>query len=106
MRPHLYQFWTCTRARLTIRALMIVVAGIGALCCGAVDYINRHRSKSVEFPQARGDPTPEMSLDPKSLMFSADGSVLAAAGAQGSIQLWNTKTTWPIAETPNPGREF
>ncbi len=93
------------RARLTIRALMIVVAGIAALCCGAVDYINRHRSKSVEFPQARAVYTGK-EPDPKSLMFSADGSVLAAAGAQGSIQLWNTKTTWPIAETPDPGREF
>ena len=45
-------------------------------------------------------PEPEV----RSLIFSDDGSFLAAAGEQGSIQLWHTSTTWTMANVPNPNR--
>jgi WD40 repeat protein len=93
------------RAILSIRTLMIGVAVFAVLFSAAVDYVVRHRTFDLAIPGSRavyrGTET-----ETKSLTFSGDGSVLAAAGARGSIQLWHTNTTWPLADSRASGRVF
>ncbi len=85
--------------RISVRLLMAVVAFLALVFLAAHEYDRSHRSHAIAVPGARAVYTPT-EQDVKSLMFSEDGNVLAAARAHGSIQTWRTLTTWAISSTP------
>jgi hypothetical protein len=93
------------RVRITVRFLMLLVAIVAILASAAVTYVRTHRTHDISIAAARAVYT---AIEPevKSLMFSDDARILAAAGAQGSIQLWHTNTTWPVASRPVSRRVF
>jgi WD40 repeat protein len=90
---------------VTIRRLMFVVAIFAILFGAAIAYVRTRRAPEISIPNARAVFT-AIEPDVKSLMFSDDGALLAAAGAQGSIQFWHTSTTWDMASTPVSLRAF
>ena len=91
--------------RVKIRSLMIAVALVAALFGAMVGYVRSRRTNRISITAARAvisSPDPDV----KSLIFSDDGSFLAAAGPQAGIQLWHTSTTWPMTSIPELRRAF
>jgi WD40 repeat protein len=84
---------------------MAIVALLAIVCLAAREYDRSHRSYAIAVPGARAVYTPT-EQDVKSLMFSDNGNVLAAAGAHGSIQTWRTATTWEITRLPVSERQL
>ena len=91
--------------RVKIRSLMIAVALVAALFGAMVGYVRSRRTNRISILAARAVISPP-DPDVKSLMFSDDGSFIAAAGPQAGIQLWHTSTTWPMTSIPEPRRAF
>ena len=67
------------RFEITVRVMMLVVAIVAILTSAAVTYVRTHRTHDISIAAARAVYT---AIEPevKSLMFSDDGSILAAAG--------------------------
>jgi WD40 repeat protein len=91
--------------RITVSCLMLVIAIVAGILSAAVAYFRAHRTHDIAISAARAVYT-ATEPDVKSVMFSDDGTVLAAAGAQGSVQLWHTSTTWAMTSAPASGRVF
>lgn len=90
------------RFRVTIRRLMVAVAIVAIAGGTTVAYVRSGRRHDLSITAARAVYTAN-EPDVSSLIFSDDGTILAAAGSRGSIQLWHTSTTWAMASTTSSG---
>ncbi len=91
------------RLHITIRLLLVLLAIIAVAMGATVSYLRSRQASNMSVPGARAVlPGAEAYL--RSLTFSADGRTLAVAGAEGSLQLWDTANGWLLASLPAPQR--
>jgi hypothetical protein len=95
---------TLPHLRITVGRLLFAVAISAVLMGTAVIHLRSRMASNMSIPGAtavlRG-----AEGDLRALTFSEDGSVLLAAGRQGSIQIWDSKAGWPLASMPGSRSE-
>ena len=91
------------RARLTVRWLLLGVALLALLATALRPYLIPQLAIDFSIPGAHAV-LPGAEREVRSLVFSADGRTLAAAGIEGSITLWDPDSAWPLASIPTSGR--